>query len=72
MNWERGRAVDTQSLPPEYQLLRVRWRSESGRFKIAERIDEPGFKGYPLFEYGVHVETHRLLRDAKAAAEERA
>jgi hypothetical protein len=70
--WLSGPSPETHSLPERYRLLHVKLKTGDGRFKIAEKIKEPGFDGYPLFEWNEHVSTHRLLREAKAAAEERA
>lgn len=42
---------------------------QGSRFRISHRVDEPGHKGYKLFDGDRHVSTHKLLRDAKAYAE---
>jgi hypothetical protein len=67
IEWQRG--TWPNGLPERYHLLHLKLRSPDGRFKIAERVREPGLDGYPLFIDGVHVSTHRTLREARAAAE---
>lgn len=46
--------------------------SDDGGYRIVGPVDEPGFKGYKLFEGIEHVATHRKLYWAKLDAEERA
>lgn len=43
--------------------------SDCARFQIVGPVDEPGFKGYKLFDGGEHVSTHRKLYAAKEEAE---
>lgn len=71
LEWRRAEWLPGEGgLPERFRLLHGKLESVDGRFKIAERIREPGYDGWPLFDGGEHVSTHRLLRDAKTAAEE--
>lgn len=45
------------------------WKSADGRTCISGRVRLPGYKGYMLYVDGQHVSTHKLYREARAAAQ---